>query len=96
MFSGAHRLLDAGVCGPANLGQVTRAALLGILIAGLMRVVLFLAVLGVVQGAHPLSADRPVFDAFQAGAGRTGVVLSGLVYWAAAITSVVGCSYTSI
>jgi Mn2+/Fe2+ NRAMP family transporter len=96
MFSGAHRLLDAGVCGHAHLGQVTRAAVLGILIAGLMRVVLFLAVLGVVRGGHPLSADRPVFDAFQAGAGRAGLVLSGLVFWAAAITSVVGCSYTSI
>src|SRR5688572_8060666 len=96
MFSGAHRLLDGGVTGPANAGHLTRAAVQGIVITGVMRAVLFLAVLGVVAAGGAIGADRPVFDAFRAGAGRVGYALSGLVFWAAAITSVVGCSYTSV
>lgn len=96
MFSGAHRLLDGGVVGPDEAGRVTWAAVQGILVTGVMRVVLFLAVLGVVQGGATTGAERPVFDVFRAGAGEAGYVLSGLVFWAAAITSVVGCSYTSV
>jgi Mn2+/Fe2+ NRAMP family transporter len=68
----------------------------GIVITGIMRSVLFLAVLGVVAGGAQLSQDRPVFDAFRAGAGPLGYVLSGAIFWAAAITSVVGCSYTAV
>lgn len=96
MFSGAHRLIDGGIGGPEQAGLISWAAVQGILIAGLMRVVVFLAVLGVVQVGTTLSNERPVFDAFQSGAGQVGYVLSCLVFWAAAITSVVGCAYTSI
>jgi Mn2+/Fe2+ NRAMP family transporter len=96
MFSGAHRLLDGGVAGPEYGGVATRAAVTGIVVTGIMRIVLFLAVLGVVSVGARLSNDRPVFDAFRAGAGNPGYFLSGMVFWAAAITSVVGCSYTSI
>jgi Mn2+/Fe2+ NRAMP family transporter len=96
MFSGAHRLLDGGVVGPEQVGRITWASVQGILITGVMRLAVFLAVLGVVQRGAELSSDRPVFDAFRAGAGTPGYVLSGLVFWSAAITSVVGCSYTSI
>lgn len=96
MFSGAHRLLDGGIHGIDNLGRISRASVQGILITGLMRVVVFLAVLGVVQSGAQISRDAPVFDAFRAGAGGVGHVLSGLVFWSAAITSVVGCSYTSM
>ena len=42
-----HRLLDAGVRGPENLPTITVASIQGILITGVMRIVLFLAVLGV-------------------------------------------------
>ena len=96
MFSGAHRLLDGGVAGPEYVGPITRAAVQGIVITGLMRALLFLAVLGVVTAGATIGPDRPVFNAFHAGAGEVGFVLSGLVFWAAAITSVVGCSYTSM
>ena len=96
MFSGAHRLLDGGIGGPEHVGLITRASIQGIIITGLMRTLLFLAVLGVVTAGATIGRDRPVFDAFRAGAGEIGFVLSGLVFWAAAITSVVGCSYTSI
>lgn len=96
MFSGAHGLLDSGVHGVGQLRRITWASVQGILITGVMRAVLFLAVLGVVVGGATLSKDRPVFDAFQAAAGSTGLVLAGLVFWAAAVTSVVGCSYTAV
>lgn len=96
MFSGAHRLLDGGVTGQENLKQITWASVQGILISGVMRVVVFLAVLGVVSMGVTLPTSRPVFAAFEAAAGDVGLVVSCLVYWAAAITSVVGCSYTTV
>lgn len=96
MFSGAHRLLDGGIRGVEHAALISRASVRGILITGIMRVVLFLAVLGVVTTGAALDRAAPVFDAFRLGAGRIGFVLSGLVFWSAAITSVVGCSYTSI
>src|SRR5688572_4056065 len=61
MFSGAHRLLDGGVGGPEHVGAITRAAVQGIVIAGLMRALLFLAVLGVVTAGATIGRDRPVF-----------------------------------
>lgn len=96
MFSGAHRMLDAGIAGVGKVREISRASVFGILITGVMRLVLFLAVFGVVRAGHTLGSATPVFDAFRAGAGEVGSRLSGLVFWCAAITSVVGCSYTSI
>ena len=95
MFAGAHRLIDAGVAGAAAMPAVTRAAVLGVVVAALMRSLVFLAVLGVVAGGAAIGGQTPVFDAFRAGAGDVGFVLSGLLFWAAAATSVAGCSYTS-
>jgi Mn2+/Fe2+ NRAMP family transporter len=96
MFSGAHRLLAGGVGGPEDVRLITWASVQGILITGVMRAVLFLAVLGVTATGVQLGQETSVFDAFQAGAGRLGFYLSALIFWSAAITSVVGCSYTSI
>src|SRR5262249_13951063 len=48
MFSGAHRLLDGGVGGPEHVKLITQASVQGIIITGIMRLLLFLAVLGVV------------------------------------------------
>ena len=47
-FAGAHRLIDAGVTGEGRLKEVNRSAVLGICIAAVFRVLLFLAILGVV------------------------------------------------
>ncbi len=97
MFSGAHRLLDGGVTGPNRVAAISWASVQGIIITGTMRIVVFLAVLGVVAVTSlDVTSDTIVFDAFDAGGGHFGYVLSGLVFWSAAITSVVGCSYTSI
>ena len=45
-FAGAHRLLDSGMKGKEFLPFVNRSAIAGILTTGIMRTLLFLAVLG--------------------------------------------------
>jgi Mn2+/Fe2+ NRAMP family transporter len=95
-FSGVHRLLDAGIGGPGDVPRLTRAAVLGIGVTGAMRVLLFLAVLGVVGRAGALDPANPAADAFRLGAGEWGYRVFGVVLWSAAITSVVGCTYTSL
>lgn len=95
-FAGAHRLLDAGIKGQQNLPQVTRSSVSGILITAIMRFVLFLAALGVVWQGIKLPADNPAAGVFSAAAGALGYKFFGVVLWSAAITSVVGASYTSV
>jgi Mn2+/Fe2+ NRAMP family transporter len=95
-YAGAHRLVDAGVHGPASVSAITRASVVGVLVTGLMRVLLFLAVLGVVAAGVRLSGDNPTASAFQAAAGDVGLRVFGLVLWAAALTSIIGASYTSV
>ena len=95
-YAGAHRLLDAGVSGAARSGEIARASVLGVLVTGVMRVLLFLAVLGVVSAGVELAAGNPTASAFEAAAGEFGLRAFGLVLWAAALTSVIGASYTSV
>lgn len=95
-FAGAHRLLDAGIAGPGMVGQATRSALTGIGVATVMRVVLFLAALGVVAHGGALDPLNPPASVFRLAAGEPGYRLFGAVMWAAAITSVVGSAYTSV
>ena len=95
-FAGAHRLLDAGVHGRESLGRVTRTAAAGIGVASLMRILLFLATLGVVAHGATLDPANPPASAFRHAAGEIGQRFFGIVMWAAAITSVVGAAYTSV
>jgi len=99
-YSGAHRLLDKGLVGAENLAAVTRASLTGIAVTGLMRFILFLAILGVVASGVTLDlssqAANPAAQAFAAALGDTGMRIFGVVLWAAAITSVIGAAYTSV
>lgn len=95
-FAGAHRLLDAGVGGLASIGTVTRSAGRAIGIASLMRVVLFLAALGVVSRGAVLDPVNPPASVFRLATGEVGYRIFGAVMWAAAITSVVGAAYTSV
>lgn len=95
-FAGGHRLLDAGVKGPAALPQVMTSAIAGISVASLIRVLLFLAVLGVVSQGLPIAADNPPASVFQLAAGNFGYKLFGVVMFAAAVTSVIGSAYTSV
>jgi Mn2+/Fe2+ NRAMP family transporter len=95
-FSGGHRLLDAGVKGPAALPQVTRSAIMGVSVASLIRVFLFLATLGVVHQGLAIGTENPTASVFKLAAGQVGYKLFGVVMFAAAITSIIGSAYTSI
>jgi Mn2+/Fe2+ NRAMP family transporter len=95
-YAGAHRLLDSGMTGPEHAGEIAKSSVIGIIVTGIMRVVLFLAVLGVVAGGVALAKDNPAGSAFQAAAGEVGLRLFGIILWAAAITSVIGAAYTSV
>lgn len=95
-FAGGHRLIDAGITGEENVEQITKASVTGILIASVMRILLFLAVLGVVAKGFALDPANPPASAFKQGAGMLGYKFFGIVLWAAAITSVVGAAYTSV
>lgn len=95
-FSGVHRLLDSGIGGVSDLKRLTGAAVNGVVVTALMRVLLFLAVLGVVTHAGALDPANPPASAFRLGAGEWGYRFFGVVLWSAAITSVVGCTYTSL
>jgi len=98
-FAGAHRLIDAGITGEKNLKEINKSSVTGMGIAALVRVLLFLAVLGVVAknlGVDLASSGNPAADAFKAGAGEIGYRFAGLVLLCAAITSIIGAAYTSV
>lgn len=95
-FAGAHRLLDANVKGIAAISQVNRSSVSGIFITALMRYILFLAALGVVWAGATLAEKNPAASVFQIAAGDIGYKFFGVVLWSAAITSVIGASYTSV
>ncbi len=95
-FAGGHRLLDAGIKGQESLPEVTKSSVTGILITGVMRVALFLAVLGVVSKGLVIDPANPPASVFQLAAGNIGYRMFGMIMWAAAITSVVGAAYTSV
>lgn len=95
-FSGAHRIIDAGIVGKEHLADISRGAVSAITITGIMRYLLFLAILGVVVKGVALDPSNPAADAFKQGAGMLGYRAFGVILWAAAVTSVVGASYTSV
>ena len=95
-FAGAHRLLDAGIKGKAALPEVSKSSISAILIASVMRVVLFLAVLGVVSQGVTLDPKNPASAPFEYVAGNIGLLIFGVLIWAASITSVIGAAYTSV
>lgn len=95
-FSGAHRLLDAGIKGKESIQQTNKSAVSGILVSTLMRYILFLAVVGVVTKGVVLDSNNPAGTVFQSAAGNIGFRIFGVVLWSAAISSVIGAAYTSV
>lgn len=95
-FAGGHRLLDAGYKGVEAIPSVTKSAVTGICVTAIMRIVLFLAVLGVVSAGNQLDIANPPASVFRIAAGEIGYRFFGVVMWCAAITSVVGAAYTSV
>lgn len=95
-FAGGHRLLDAGLKGTESIPQINKSSITGIAVTGVMRVLLFLAVLGVVTQGFILDASNPAASVFGHALGSVGLRIFGVIMWAAAITSVIGAAYTSV
>ena len=97
-FSGAHRLVDAGVTGADNF---RRSVTQGVLTSGIVRILLFLAVLGTCglaagNAAQIIDASTPAAEAFKLAAGDLGYRLFGLCLFSAGVSSVVGAAFTSV
>ena len=71
-YAGAHRLVDSGITGPEQVAQISRGTVTGILVTGVMRVLLFLAVLGVVAGGVDPGRRQPAGLGLPGRAGRRG------------------------
>ncbi|MDD1783368.1 divalent metal cation transporter [Enterovibrio sp. ZSDZ35] len=95
-YTGAQRLVDIGLQGKENVDSIKTAAWAGISIAVVIRILLFLAVFGVIASGAVLDTSNPAADAFRQGAGEVGYFIFGLVLFVASITSVVGNSYMAI
>lgn len=107
-FSGAHRLLDAGVCGSEQVTYARRSVLQGCGASALVRIFLFLAVLGTCMSGsvwNEANAGRilaaanggnPTAEVFLLAAGELGYRLFGLCLFAAGVSSVVGAAFTSV
>ena len=66
-FSGAHRLIDGGVTGKENLSQASRSSVMGMGIAAVVRVLLFLAILGVITKFPGINLADPAANVGMAG-----------------------------
>ena len=100
-FSGAHRLLDAGISGKENVKHIRQSVLQGVCTSGLVRILLFLAVLGTCAQAVGnsdliINSTNPAAEAFRLAAGNLGYRLFGLCMFSAGVSSVVGAAFTSV
>lgn len=95
-YTGAHRMLDSGQTGVDHAKSTAKASATAIIVTSAMRVLLFLAALGVVAGGAFIDTNgNPMADVFKAALGGIGMQAFGLVLWAASLSSLIGCSYTS-
>src|SRR5690606_40140882 len=78
-FAGAHRLIDANVKGIGSIKAVSKSSVTAILLASLMRILLFLATLGVVMAGISLDPSNPPASVFSAAAGEIGYKIFGVV-----------------
>ena len=101
-YSGAHRLLDAGISGRENLGDIRKGVLMGTGVSGTVRLLMFLATYGVciVGGEAAVNAitssDNPAAAVFFEALGNFGYKLFAVILLCASMSSVVGAAYTSV
>lgn len=62
-FAGAHRLIDGGVTGKENMKEVNKSSVMGICVAAIVRILLFLAILGVVTKFAGINLSTPAENA---------------------------------
>jgi Mn2+/Fe2+ NRAMP family transporter len=99
-YAGAHRLLDSGLTGRENIKAVSQASFWGVTITGIIRYLLFLAILGVAASGVTIDlasqTANPAAQAFQVALGEWGFRIFGVIFWAAGTTSTIGAAYTSV
>lgn len=98
-YAGAHRLIASGNTGPENASSIAKTSAMGIVVASAIRYLLFLAVLGVIVSYSTLAEtdyDNVAAAAFLTVLGEWGLRVFGVAFWVAAITSIIGATYTSI
>lgn len=98
-YAGAHRLIASGHTGPENAKAMARTSVMGIAVASVIRILLFLAVLGVITTYTTLQStdyDNVAASAFLTVLGEWGLRVFGITFWIAAITSIFGATYTTV
>jgi len=95
-FAGAHRMLDASGGKALPVKAVDKQAVTGIILSSIVRIGLFAAVLGVIVAGFSPDATNPAAAIFEKALGINGRRVFGIILWCAAITSVVGASYTCV
>ena len=85
-FAGAHRLIDSGITGKENLKEINKSSVMGMGIATIVRILLFLAILGVVvetatSPATTLDASNPAADAIFTGCRSDRITVSSDWYF---------------
>ena len=106
IFSGAHRLIDAGYGGnKEDVSLFRKSSVVSVAVSGTVRILLFLCVLAVCYiGTEPsperistiVNADNPAATAFRVELGDMGYRLFGIALFAASVTSVIGATYTTV
>jgi len=94
-FSGAHRLLDAGINGQEQLKKINRSAISGIVISSIMRYVYSLQHWCCYAGSG-IRQFQPAGQCIKICSREIGFRIFGVVLWSAAISSVLGAAYTSV
>ena len=101
-YSGAHRLLDAGICGRENLNDIRRGVLMGTGVSGTVRILMFLATYGVCAlggtavANAVVASSNPAAEVFFQALGTLGAKLFAVILLCASMSSVVGAAYTSV
>ena len=101
-YSGAHRLLDAGIHGRENLNDIRKGVLMGTGVSGTVRLLMFLATYGVcsVGGSAVaeavIASSNPAAEVFLQALGTLGYKLFAVILLCASMSSVVGAAYTSV
>jgi Mn2+/Fe2+ NRAMP family transporter len=94
-YAGPHRLIESGTIGPDHLRRISRGSVSSILITGVLRLLLFLGVLGAVVAGAKLNEADPAGSVFRFAGGETGARLFGLVLFVSGLISTLGASFTS-
>ncbi|WP_425465988.1 NRAMP family divalent metal transporter [Nesterenkonia populi] len=100
-YAGAHRVIASGHTGPENASTIARTSVMGIIVASVIRYLLFLSILGVVTAysvtqIEETGQDNVAASAFLLVLGEWGLRVFGVAFWVAAITSILGATYTSV